>query len=867
MSKLKHNVTTINHGSVYTRRDFLTLFGSACGILGVSSLKSWSKPQAAESEDVGQEGTAAGQLFPTSLKDRKWLRFSAAGFSDPVSGVVFRASNPPCCGLGVGGLGTGCIDIDVRGVYGFISMFNPISLCPAVKGWRMPRKRQNLEPLLGLSLGDRTWVLATHDIVNGGDLRVCQDPFFGRSAFKMDRIDIPKLENVRPANQVHYWGHYPVADVEFETDAPVSVALRAWSPFLPGDTAASNIPGAIFEVHLRNVSSQEQRGVIVFNFPGPDSQEARGAEFTRQQLNEDFHGVMVSSQGGVNYTVGVIGEENTRLGFGFGRNPTGWSKFQRELPESGYLESAGQELYEDSSASAAVDFHLERGQRRVVRFLLAWYALTWEGARREYVYEYNRGNGNRNPVSWLASKWSGDTNYYAHMYGARYSSSLDVARQIAREHDSLLRRVLAWQAEIYSDSTLPVWLQDSLINNLELLTEDSVWVQARPPVGDWAYQEGAYGLIESPRGDPDLACIPCDWYGNLPVVYFYPELALSGLKMYKHYQRGDGAAPFWVGILGDLPDFATPAYDWQVSLNGTCYVDLADRLWQRTDDNSVLKEFYDSLKKSNTYTMNLRKGPEAVISLPEGNKGMEWFEHGEWAGMCTHLGGLHLAQLRIMERMAQHMGDEEYVKQCRNWLKDGTEAMEEEMWTGGYYLNFYEKKTGKKSDDIMAYQLDGQWAARFHGLPGVFRADRVQVTLETIKRSNIALTPNVGAANFTRPDGSRLPEKDAVAAYGPYAMFPAEVLVLAMTYIYAGHVGTGLDLARRHWEALVCKHGHPWDMPNIVRGDTGERVYGTDYYQSMMLWALPAVLAGSDLKGCCKEGGLVDRVIKAGRGL
>ncbi len=43
------------------------------------------------------------------------------------------------------------------------------------------------------------------------------------------------------------------------------------------------------------------------------------------------------------------------------------------------------------------------------------------------------------------------------------------------------------------------------------------------------------------------------------------------------------------------------------------------------------------------------------------------------------------------------------------------------MWTGEYYLNFYEPETGKKSDDVMGYQLDGEWAARYHGLPGVFR--------------------------------------------------------------------------------------------------------------------------------------------------
>jgi hypothetical protein len=98
-------------------------------------------------------------------------------------------------------------------------------------------------------------------------------------------------------------------------------------------------------------------------------------------------------------------------------------------------------------------------------------------------------------------------------------------------------------------------------------------------------------------------------------------------------------------------------------------------------------------------------------------------------------------------------------------------------------------------------------------------------------------------------------------------MFPAEVLILAMTYIYAWQKGFGLDLARRHWETIVCRHGHGWDMPNLVNGDTGERIYGTDYYQSMMLWALPAALAGQDVATCCAATSLVSRVIEAGRNL
>ncbi len=153
-------------------------------------------------------------------------------------------------------------------------------------------------------------VLTTDEVLKGGDIAYCRDPNLKPKRYDASTKTTP-LQGVRAATEIHYWGHYPVADLEFETDAPVSVGLRAWSPFIPGDTPASNIPSAIFEVHLRNTSAAAQKGTIAFNFPGPDTQEALSSEFTRQDVNEDFRGVFVASQGGVNYVLGVLGADST----------------------------------------------------------------------------------------------------------------------------------------------------------------------------------------------------------------------------------------------------------------------------------------------------------------------------------------------------------------------------------------------------------------------------------------------------------------------------------------------------------------------------------------------------------------------------
>jgi uncharacterized protein (DUF608 family) len=243
----------------------------------------------------------------------------------------------------------------------------------------------------------------------------------------------------------------------------------------------------------------------------------------------------------------------------------------------------------------------------------------------------------------------------------------------------------------------------------------------------------------------------------------------------------------------------------------------------------------------------------------------EWFEapHPGWRGMTAHVGGLHLAQLRIAERMAKLAGDEEFARQCADWIAAGAKSMEEKLWTGSYYLNFWEPETNSKSDLIFGYQLDGEWITDQHGLPSALPEDRITTTLETIKRCNIAVT-KYGAVNYTNPDGTPA----QVKGYGTYSYFPPEALMLAMTYMYNGQKEFGIELARKVWHNIFCLQGYTWDMPNIMRGDvdTGERTFGNDYYQDMMLWSLPAAIDGRDFGSPSRPGGLVDRIRRAARG-
>ncbi len=46
------------------------------------------------------------KLFPTDLKGSEWVEFQAAGFSQPVCGVIYRFARPATNGLALGAIDT-----------------------------------------------------------------------------------------------------------------------------------------------------------------------------------------------------------------------------------------------------------------------------------------------------------------------------------------------------------------------------------------------------------------------------------------------------------------------------------------------------------------------------------------------------------------------------------------------------------------------------------------------------------------------------------------------------------------------------------------------------------------------------------------
>ena len=93
-------------------------------------------------------------LFPAGLPLREFAEFPAQGYGGTVPGVVYSGKEPPECGVPLGGIDTGCLDLEATGLLGFATIFNSL----------FPRRGPIAVPFLGLTTGarpQRTWLMTT----------------------------------------------------------------------------------------------------------------------------------------------------------------------------------------------------------------------------------------------------------------------------------------------------------------------------------------------------------------------------------------------------------------------------------------------------------------------------------------------------------------------------------------------------------------------------------------------------------------------------------------------------------------------------------------------------------------------------------
>lgn len=120
---------------------------------------------------------------------------------------------------------------------------------------------------------------------------------------------------------------------------------------------------------------------------------------------------------------------------------------------------------------------------------------------------------------------------------------------------------------------------------------------------------------------------------------------------------------------------------------------------------------------------------------------------------------------------------------------------------------------------------------------------------------------------YARPDGTAWTEDDTGYLTGRYIYTNFQVIWIAILAIYEGRREFGLDLLRKNLELSYCKWGYTWGGTNCLSagGDTGELNYGWDYWFNWSIWTAPAALLNQDVSALLKPGGLMRKVLDAGK--
>ena len=262
-------------------------------------------------------------------------------------------------------------------------------------------------------------------------------------------------------------------------------------------------------------------GSIAFTFPGPSNEESGVTSYARKDISGALKGVEIRGENDlqVGFALGAAGKSKVRAGGALAEGD--WAKVASQLPAASK---------DNPGASVAVDFSLSANEEKSVFFVMGWYHPRW-----------------------VACDWR----WYTQNYTKYFNGPGEVAEKLAMEHGSILKRILAWQEVIYADKQYPIWLREQLVNVMHTITKSAMWACDQIPSADWAKPMGIFGLMENPRVMPHT-CIPSDWYACLPFVFFFPDLLVTLLRAYAHYQLPNGEIPLGLGWNLDM---GAPFYD------------------------------------------------------------------------------------------------------------------------------------------------------------------------------------------------------------------------------------------------------------------------------------------------------------------
>lgn len=528
--------------------------------------------------------------------------------------------------------------------------------------------------------------------------------------------------NRKGFKDITFCGSYPMADVTYaDASSPVTVSLKAYTPFAPLDTTFSSWPAVVLRYTVTNPTQESltvslggwlQNTVGLYRgkdrirhtnkiIRGTDSVQLVAGLTSASSYEEADMGDMTLTL--MHPADSVFATVNTATGTLPAQNGAIQASVQGGTPLVGALAQA---------------FTLKPGESKTCAF-----AITW------YFPNINKGPGGVNGLTDIARS--------KNIYAKYFTSAVDVANQLTKQDATALARTQSW-INTWNDSTLPAWFRNRTFLNVGTLAT-TVWSRLYNPFNP-ALDERSYCWEGVYLGDGTCTHV---LHYEQAIGRIFPEIARNqrekvdyglafrdnGVIGYRAEHSGQGSHNgTGHAIDGHLGTILRMYREYTLTTDA----DMLNRLWPRIKHS--IQIVIDQDKAKNGYADGILEGAQ-YNTLDR-----------IWYGKITWISGLYAAALNAGEQMALATGDFAFANECRTIAQRAYTEIPAQLFKPakidgefGYFIHKQDPKfpgTPNTADGCHIDQLLGVYWADQTGLPAILPEELVQEALRATFRYN-----------------------------------------------------------------------------------------------------------------------------------
>lgn len=718
----------------------------------------------------------------------------------------------PRSGPALGGIGTGSVELRKDGIFRHWTVFNN---APLFGGPTLPF--QDDETLF--------FVVRWQEPGQHPQLRLlqiesdCPHPAGAQLQFYTFRW-------MRGVDKTEFRVQWPFAQLTFiDPSMPFTLAMEAFSPFIPHQTKDSSLPGIYFNFTLKAKPGRRADVLLVANLRHMVGHGSPKRRYVAEEL-------AVPSSCGFRFEAENVDPDQATAGqmvllsldpratshhIGWSHRHTFYEPLLRD-PTLPNLNTATSQNAKDPESDALIATYpcfgslgwrtrIAPGPEKNHTFLLTWFCPNAWASLTKKDRQKGRSSAPR---------------FEGHAYANHFQDAVAVAEYMARNRTRLESQSRAFTSAFYQ-SSLPAEVLNAINAQLNTFIT-STWFTKN---GDFGVQEGL--TPEQPWGP--MATIDVGMYGSIATAALFPELDRATWEVHRRLQAPSGDVSHGVARDFGRNDGAHEGVKSRLDL-APQFVIQAVRHFHFSQDREWLRQFWPSLRAAVEYTLSERD--RDGDGLPEMSGSNSSYDNFPMFGPASYVASQWISALAHAASAASALGLTEDADRYTSALSKARARFEEKLWNGRYFSLYNDEggEHGGHDEGCLSDQIIGQWANHLTGLGDICDRRKIKASLRHIVKRN--WERGVGLFNCRWPEDSWLHPVAESCWYDQANTFWTGVEYAFASFLaYEGRgdeaIALTQDVERRYREA-----NRTWDHME----------WGGHYFRPMSAWAILHGLLG-----------------------